>query len=34
MGNGTSKLVDQMMESWYTLLRKSGENERGYHVKI
>lgn len=34
MGNGISKLVDQMMESWYTLLRNSRENERGYHVKI
>ena len=34
MENGTSKLVDQMMESWYTLLRKLGKNERGYHVKI
>lgn len=34
MGNGISKLVDQMMESWYTLLRNLGKNERGYHVKI
>ena len=34
MGNGISKLVDQMMESWYTLLRNSRKNERGYHVKI
>ena len=32
MGNGISKLVDQMMESWYTLLRNSRKNERGYHV--
>ena len=34
MENGISKLVDQMMESWYTLLRNSGKKERGYHVKI
>ena len=34
MENGISKLVDQMMESWYTFLRNSRKNERGYYGKI